>query len=77
VEVAKHCDAVHGAGAGEALVRVVARWAARVSLEENIASKCDVPEWYGCVQWCCEVTGWPTTDVGDAAERMGLGGVTR
>jgi hypothetical protein len=47
VEVAKHCDAVHGAGAGAALVRVVARWAARVSLEENIASERDVPEWYG------------------------------
>ena len=47
MEVAKHCDAVHGAGAGAALVRVVARWAARVNLEENIASECDVPEWYG------------------------------
>ena len=51
VEVAKHCDAVHGAGAGAALVRVVARWAARVSLEENIASECDVLELVWVVQW--------------------------
>ena len=40
--VAKHCDAVHWAGAGFAVVMLVARFATRVSLEENIASECDV-----------------------------------
>lgn len=40
--VAKHCDAVHWAGVGAAVVMLVARFAARVSLEENIASECDV-----------------------------------
>jgi hypothetical protein len=42
VEVAKHCDAVHWAGAGVAVVMLVARFATRVSLEENIAGECDV-----------------------------------
>jgi len=42
VVVAKHCDAVHWAGAGAAVVMLVARFATRVSLEENIASGCDV-----------------------------------
>lgn len=41
VVVAKHCDAVHWAGAG-AVVMLVARFATRVSLEENIAGECDV-----------------------------------
>jgi hypothetical protein len=79
VEVAKHCDAVHGAGAGAALVRVVARWAARVNLEENIASKCDVPEWYGwcrCERWCCGVTGWATPAAQRGRRCGGLGGVS-
>jgi hypothetical protein len=37
VVVAKHCAAVHWAGAGVAVVMLVARFAARVNLEENIA----------------------------------------
>ena len=40
--VAKHCDAVHWAGAGVAEVMLVARFATRVNLEENIAGECDV-----------------------------------
>jgi hypothetical protein len=38
VVVAKHCAAVHWAGAGAAVVMLVARFAALVSLEENIAN---------------------------------------
>lgn len=48
VVVAKHCDAVHWAGVGAAVVMLVARFAALVNLEENIASKCDVLVVYGC-----------------------------
>lgn len=44
--VAKHCDAVRWAGDGEAPVMAVARCAARVNLEENIACDCDVLKMY-------------------------------
>lgn len=47
--VAKHCDAVHCAGAGEAVVMWLARVATRVSLEENIASDFDVLKVYSII----------------------------